>query len=229
MCFLSGSQASTDAQANASSAAAFQTQMQQAFKQQFGESSAITGALTKAFLPTLQAGPDQYGYTPGEDAALRTQSEDATAQAADQAEQAYGAETAGSDSTGLPSGAAAQVKGDILSGAAEENAAQQGNITQTGYEQGRQNYLNAARALSGTAALENPLGYAGETNQATGENTSAIREEAATQTNPLSSILGGLAGIALAPVTGGGSLLGNALGGLFGSKKAAPATPGTLV
>lgn len=203
MCFMSGSNAGQASEQAASEQAQLYDKLISAFTTQYGAQSAITNALTAAMTPYLTAGPNQYGFSPGEQAALSTESLEGAANANTQAQQAINTGEARSNSTGLPSGARTQVDAEIADAAANQNAQQQLGIRQAGYEQGMQNYANAANTLGRVASIENPLGYADEASSADKMLIGNIGQENALNPNEWGLILGGIAQMGLAAATGG--------------------------
>lgn len=204
MCMLSGSgQAGPQVAQQSQAEQNFYTELTDAYKAQYGDQSAITAALTSAFLPTLRAGENQYGFSPGEQAALSTQSLQGAAAANQQAQQALGTGLASRNSTGLPSGADAQISAELANAAAQQNAQGQLGIKEAGYQQGANNYARAASVLGGTAQIENPLGYTSAANSANAGTLNAINLNNNLNGNQWGAILGGLANIGTSLATGG--------------------------
>jgi hypothetical protein len=201
-----------------------QAQLRNAFEAEYGNQSAIYNALTQTFRPLLAAGPNQYGFSPGEQAALSSGALQNAALSGEQAKAATDSAIAGGDSLGLPSGAQDALNAQINESTAQNNADVQDQIRQAGYAQGHQNFLNAASALGGVAAGENPLGYAAQSTNANKilEGVDVPTANSLNQ-NPIGPLLGGLVGGALDALTGGtaGLALGSgalgSLGNAFGS------------
>jgi hypothetical protein len=141
----------------------------------FGQNQAITGALTSAFTPILNAGPGQQGYSPDELQALNTSATENIGQNYAQAQKAtaqiLAARGGGNDL--LPSSVDANILAQNTNMAAAQRASAQNQITQSSYNQGNQNWLTAANVLGSTAGLLNPTSYAA---QATGAGTAAASE-----------------------------------------------------
>lgn len=202
-----------------------QAQLRNAFKTEYGNQSAIYNALTQTFRPLLAAGPNQYGFSPGEQAALSSGALQNAALSGEQAKAATDSAIAGGDSLGLPSGAQDALNAQINESTAQNNADVQDQIRQAGYAQGHQNFLNAASALGGVAAGENPLGYAAQSTNAN-KVLQSLDVPTANSLNQSSvgPLLGGLVGGALDALTGGTSGLAmGALGGGAGAGGAAGA------
>jgi hypothetical protein len=128
----------------------------------FGQNQAITGALTSAFTPILQAGPGQAGYTPAETNALNTSTTENIASNYAQAQKATAQILAarGGGDTVLPSSVDANALAKNTNLAAQQTAAAQNQITSDSYNVGRQNWLSAAQVLGSTAGLIDPTKYA---------------------------------------------------------------------
>jgi hypothetical protein len=141
----------------------------------FGQNQAITGALTSAFTPILNAGPGQQGYSPGELQALNTSATENIGQnyAAAQKATAQILAARGGGNDLLPSSVDANLLAQNTNMAAAQRASAQNQITQSSYNQGNQNWLTAANVLGSTAGLLNPTAYAAQT---TGAGTAAASE-----------------------------------------------------
>lgn len=179
-------------------------QMTNEFGTVFNQNEGILNSLTSALTPIVSAGPNQQGFSPAEEAAMRTQSMDQTAAAGQQASNSVRQELAseGGGNSYLPSGSDASINAGIAENTAQTNATNQLNITNEDYAQGRQNFFNAEGALAGApAALENPATSAGEA--ASGAASSAFQgANAINQANnawvgDLSGMIGSLGGSAL--------------------------------
>jgi hypothetical protein len=129
----------------------------------FGQNQAITGALTSAFTPILQAGPSQTGFSPSQETALRTQNLENVATDYGQAQKATAQILAarGGGNTLLPSSVDANLLAQNTAAAAQQRSAGDLGITQSNYAQGYQNWNTAANVLGSTAGLLNPTGYSG--------------------------------------------------------------------
>lgn len=151
---------------------AFYKQLTDQYATVFGQNQAITGALTSAFTPILQAGPSQTGFSQGERQSLETQNTENVATDYAQAQRATAGILAarGGGNTLLPSSVDANILAQNTTAAAAQRAAGSNQIAQADYAQGYQNWQSAANVLGSTAGLLNPTGYAGV---ATGAGTSA--------------------------------------------------------
>jgi hypothetical protein len=142
----------------------------------FGQNQAITGALTSAFTPILQAGPSQTGFSDSQETALRTQNVENVATDYAQAQKATAGILAarGGGNTLLPSSVDANLLAQNTNAAAATRAAGDLGITQSNYAQGYQNWQTAANVLGSTAGLLNPTSYSGAaTNAGSAAGTSA--------------------------------------------------------
>ncbi len=203
MCWGSGGDKNGYAQQNEQAQQHFYNNLTGAFQQEFGDQAELLRSLQNAFNPVLKAGPGQYGFTPGEDAALRASAVDSNASSFANAEKALNNSFAANDETGLPSGAQAQLKEGLAAAGAGQNSATQNQITQAGYNQGLNNFEHAASVLSGTASLMNPTGYAGATVGAGEGVTGAENAFINANKNPWMSVLGAAAGGLTGALTGG--------------------------
>ena len=169
----------------------------------FGQNQQITGALTQAFTPILQAGPSQTGMSPSEENALKTQNTENVATDYAQAQRATAQILAarGGGNTFLPSSVNANILAQNANAAAAQRATGQNQIVQQNYALGRQNWGAAADVLGSTAGLLNPNAYSG---QATGAGSAAGE----TQKN--------MAAEAFAPWGAVTSMAGSVLGGAVG-------------
>lgn len=164
--------------------------------QAFSEQQNILQDIQSVVQPIVNAGPNAYGFTPQEDALLKSQIETQGAQATANAQNA--AQLAEKQASGgaaiLPTGATEQINANLnLLG--EQNTANQLTSEElAGWNFGNQRYLEAENALSGNASLISPTSY---TNAATGAGagaTGAINLADSERSNLLSSILGGVVG-----------------------------------
>lgn len=169
------------------------------YSTQFANQSAILDSLKSTFEPILQAGPDQFGFSPTETTALRTSASDTTATSFANAKQSLNETLAsrGGGDTYLPSGATAQLNAGLDVSAAIENATQQNQITQAGYTQGRSNFVTAASVLGGAAQQYNPLGYSTsstDANKSAFDEASTIQQQDSAWVGQLGGLIGGAAG-----------------------------------
>lgn len=138
----------------------------------FGENQGIVSALTSAYLPILQAGPSQQGFSSAEDTALRTQNTEGVATDYAQAQKATAQILAarGGGDTLLPSSVNANILASNANAAAAQRAQGENQITQANYTQGYQNWQSAANVLGGVGSMTNPTAFGSMT---TGAGTAA--------------------------------------------------------
>jgi len=168
----------------------------------------LGGQIAQTFQPILAAGPGQAGFTPTEEAAMRTSASDANANAFQSAQIAAQNSNQSGGSELLPSGAAAQINADVNARAASQEATAQNQITQANYAIGRQNFSQAANILGGlntqatntltdTSKIFDPLGFAKTATQtgtdAFGQATTIQQENSAWE-GEVGGALGGIAG-----------------------------------
>ncbi len=173
---------------------AFYNTMTKDYSQQFASQQAILGSLQAAWNPILQAGPNQYGFSAAQDATLRSQAVQGTAQTYEQAAKAVntqlGGQGAGSE---LPSGAAEQLKQMTANTAANTESQEQLQITNAGYQQGYNMFGDASKWLGTVSAQMNPTGYSSAATSA-GSAASTTANEIAQEGNQLWNTIGGALG-----------------------------------
>lgn len=208
----------TDAEkSTAQSQTDFMGQLMGNYATQFGNQSAVLKSISDSVTPTLLAGPNQFGYSKPEEAALRTQASEGTAAQYRSAKQATGESLAavGGGDVFLPSSTKAALTAQNANAAAGLEANQQLGITNQGYELGRQNYGNAVGTLENVSSQYNPTAYAGQTTNAgqAAFGSEADIQKADAAASPWSTI-GGIVGGGLSSFLGGyGSALGKGKGG----------------
>jgi hypothetical protein len=183
----------------------------------FGQSQTITGALTSAFTPILNAGPSQTGFSPSQDTAMRTQNTENVATNYAQAQKATAQILAaqGGGNTLLPSSTSANLLASNANAAAAARSQGELAITNANYAQGYKNWQSAAGVLSGTAGLLNPNAYSSSATGAGGAAATTANQIAQENTSPWTAAIGALGGIT-------GAALGN-----WGSIFPGSSTPGT--
>lgn len=166
---------------------------------QFVNQQNILGTLNNKLQPIVNAGVGQYGYTNAEDAAKRTQASAGTSQAFQNAKQSLGQSQAaqGGGDTFLPSGVKTQQQTQLATSAAQQESNQQLDITNQGYDVGRQNFNNAVSQEQGVAGMYNPTAYAGNATSSgsTAYNSAdenAKLNNAASPWGAVSGLLGGV-------------------------------------
>lgn len=179
----------------------FMNTLQQDFETAFSGQQNILNNLSKSLTTTLQGGPNQYGFSAPETAALNTLATTGNAAQYQSAKQAAGAAAAaaGGGNVVLPSSAAAQTQAQIASQAAQNQSNNLLGIKEAGYRQGNQNYNTALSGLMQTAGLENPNGLANSANTAgnAAANTATTVQNMNNASSPWAiagGVLGGLGG-----------------------------------
>jgi hypothetical protein len=177
----------------------FYKQLTDMTSQRFSGQNSIIKQLTDAYTPILNAGIHQEGFAGAEKAALNTQATEGVAGNYAQASKAISERQAaegGGDSM-LPSGAAEEEKQNIANAAEGQRSAEQQQITEANYATGRQNYLEAGKALGGVGVMEDPTGFAGAANtggKAAADTADQIAKENSAWMGPVFGALGGAAG-----------------------------------
>lgn len=195
----------------------FYTTLSNEYSSIFGQSQAITSALTSAFTPILQAGPSQTGFSPSEETALQTQNTQNVATDYAQAQKATAQVLAarGGGNTMLPSSVTANILAGNANAAAATRAQGQNTITQANYAQGYQNWNTAANVLGSTAGLLNPNAYSSSATSAGQQAANTANQIAQANFAPWGAAIGALGSVGGAAVSGGMRNLG--LGkGFFG-------------
>jgi len=165
----------------------------------------MLNSISANLTPIQEAGPSQFGLSPTAEAAERTSAAEtlnaAGAQTANAVRGSLAAEGGGPTGGGptLPSGSQEAIIGNLAQQNAVQQAEAQSNITQQGFNIGRQNWLAATQGLEAApAAFENPVTGAGSaaesaaSTQMQGANAITAANEAWMQ--PAGAIIGGIGG-----------------------------------
>lgn len=186
------------------SQAALNQQLSQAFTTQFGKQSQILSYLQGKLQPMID---NPTGFSPEALTAMRTQASDTNADQFNSAQTALNDQLAArGGASSLPSGVDAQIRGQLASAGARQEATSQNNITLQDEQLKQQNFWNAVNGLSGNAAQLNPLGYSGGATQGAGAVAGLGQAYKASQQSQLLGTLGAVAGG-----------LGQAAGAYFGA------------
>lgn len=176
----------------------FYNTLQSSYAQNFGAQSAILSNLNSALQPIISGGPNQQGFSAGENAALTGSAINNAATANRNAQVVAGSNVGGN--TGVTTGGQKQLQASIATGVGNNLSTNLNQINQANYATGRQNFFGAEQALGGVASQYNPTGYAGATNSAGGEaaqNFNEIAQENNQKWADIGGVVGGLGGIAL--------------------------------
>jgi hypothetical protein len=199
------------------------------FSTVFGQNQNILGSITQAFQPIIAAGPNQQGFSPAELTSMQTQATDATSQGAQNAQIAAAAKNATTGGSNLPSGVQEQIQASLNNSAAQENAREQGAITQANYATGRQNFFNAVGGdVSASQGLEGAASnFAGQTNSA---NQAALAgaDQIAAANRAWEAPVFGLLGSALGVATGNPAALLGGISSLAGGGNTGNVAQGSL-
>lgn len=203
---------SSQARANEASQTAFYNTMTQQQSIVFGEQQDLLATIKAVTEPIVKAGPNQYGFTPEEDALMRgeisTQGAQATTNAVN-AQELRERQLAGG-AAALPSGASAELETVARELGGQATATNLMNERLAGYQFGNQKYTQALSALSGNVQALNPTSYSTAATGAGEAATSATHLVDSERSTLLSSILGGVVGAGASFLTGG---LSNIVGG----------------
>lgn len=173
----------------------------------FGQTQGILQDLTANFQPIFDKGPNQKGFSPEEEAQLRSDAITGTQEGYRQATEALGERRAarGGDSI-IPSGQDSEIDAMLAANAENEKTTLNNNVTLADYDAGRQLWEKAAAGLGSTAGLLNPIGSAGVANEG-GADASKTANDIAQASNSLwNAAIGGLTGMAGQALGSGGAL-----------------------
>jgi hypothetical protein len=182
------------------------------FQKFAGDNAAILSELTHNLTPIQSAGPGQFGFTPSEEAAIRTGTAEQLNAASANVSNAVRSAVAskGGGTTYMPSGSEASIIGSLAQDSAVKEALAQSAITQKGFDVGRQNWEFATEGLmKAPGELENPVTGAGEGAlggaKAEMEGGQAITSANQAWMQPVGAIIGGVAGGALGKIPSSGA------------------------
>lgn len=158
----------------------------------FGAQTELFNQIRAATEPILAKGPQQYGFTPEQDALLRGEITDAGARATANvvgATQLREQQRTGGASV-LPTGAGAELEERARIVGAQETAGRLSAEKLAGFDAGNKLYAQALGALSGVAQLQDPSRY---TSAAAGQGTAAT-SASAQQGSGIGGIIGSVLG-----------------------------------
>lgn len=171
-----------------------------AYKAAYSKYSDLSDAIDKQFAPIVNAGPNQYGYGPTEDTALRTQATEGTASYYAAAQRTLAEQRAamggGTSNVNMTSGAAGAERARLGGLAAKTESDQNLGITTSGYDLGRSMWQNAMSGTMQLASMWNPNQFSSSATNAGGLASSEANTIAQQQQNAWGSVLGALGGIA---------------------------------
>jgi hypothetical protein len=171
-----------------------------AYKTAYSKYSDLSDAIEKQFAPILAKGPDQFGYSPTEETALRTQATEGTASSYAAASRVLAERRAamggGTSNVNLTSGAAESERARLASFAADTESQQNLGITTSGYDLGRQMWGNAVQGTMQLASGWNPNAFSASATGAGQQASSQANTIAQQQQSAWGSVLGALGGVA---------------------------------
>lgn len=181
----------------------------------FGQQQDILKAMTDAFTPIFQAGPNQQGMTQAQQDTLNQAQYQTINQQYAQAQRATAQQLAarGGGNALLPSSTTANALAAGTNMAAQNRAAVASNTVNQSYALGRQNWTAATSALSCIAGMTNPLGYAGASTGA-GSAAATTANQMAQQSNSIwTGAMGALGSLGSAALGNWGALFPKAASG----------------
>lgn len=174
---------------------AYQT-MQQEANSVFGENSALYKDMIAAFEPILNAGPNQEGFSPGENAALNTEASQGVAsnyQNAEKGVRESGA-AAGGGNDYIPSGQESEEEAQVGEAAAGQESAEQNQITEANYATGRQNWEAAESGLVNAGSVFAPSESLYGDSTSAGSAASTTQNQIAQENQSWMGAVGGMVG-----------------------------------
>jgi hypothetical protein len=187
------------------------------YNQRFGQQSDIINNMMRVYTPIVQAGPDQQGMGANELAALKTQAGEAVGNNYAKAGRSLNNQLAarGGGNEFLPSGADANLRGQLAEAGAAQQSSEDLAITRANYELGRQNWQHATAGLNALVGETNPTAYgqmASSSNQAAFGQATEIQKM---ENQKEADIAGGITSLAMGAATFGAGALGG-VGGVKG-------------
>lgn len=184
---------------------AITNQLMQQSQQIFGASSSVFNDLMKTLSPIVAAGPGQKGYSPAEEAALKSEAITDTGEAYKHARTAVREHQAaqGGGTEVLPGGAAVSADINLANQGAAQTAKNLSQINISNYETGRQNFNTAVGELEQAPGVFNPATGAGSAATGAGsaqaETANQISQSNNSWMTAVSGALGGITGSLIAP------------------------------
>jgi hypothetical protein len=193
----------------------FMTQLQTQGSSVFGDASSVFNNLMSTLTPTIQAGPNQQGFSPQELSNLNSEAITQTGQAYQNAKAAAGNQLSaeGGGNTALPSGTEVGENLQLAESGANQTASELQGITEQNYATGRQNYTQALQDAESAPNVFNSSTSAANAATGAGVAASNTANQIASQQNSWMQLVTGALGGVAGGLTGG---LTNVLGGLGG-------------
>jgi len=183
----------------------YNTLTQQA-NQIFGYASSIFNELQSTFAPILAKGPNQEGFSDAEKQNLNNEITNDTGSSYKKAADAVNSQLAAQGGGDVPiiSSSQNQVRQELATSAASQEAAERRQVTAADYATGRQNFLAAAGALSGATNVFNPATSAAGAATNAGSAAANTADQISQMNNSwINATIGALGGIAGAAAKGG--------------------------
>jgi hypothetical protein len=177
---------------------AYYTTLTQQAQAEYADAKGVFDELTSEYTPIFNAGPNQYGFSQAETNALNTEAATGTQQDYNMVNQAVKENLAaqGGNSPMMPSGVAEKAARATATAGASQLAQEQGQIVQSGYQQGYNEWLAAASGLGQAENVFSTANGAGSVanqgGEAAGQTWSAI---AAENESPFNAVMGALGGV----------------------------------
>jgi hypothetical protein len=204
MCHASG-QEKTAYQNQVNTTAAVNSHLNTIFK----DNTNMLGNLRSSLQPIIDAGISQYGYTKPQDTAIRTGTADSISGSNESESNAVRSDVAavGGGNTALASGSKSMIDASLGAGEAENQLANQNAVTQQGFTQGRQNFLDASASLpAATATLEAPTTAASNLAVGAGAAQSSAANSITQANNawvaPVAGVVGAFGKVAMTAASG---------------------------
>ena len=182
--------------------------LNQSYATAFGQFSELQSALTSTFMPILQAGPSQTGFSPSEENAMRTQNAEGVATDFAQSQKTAAQEIAarGGGNTLLPSSISANILAGNTNAAAATRATNDLSITNANYQQGYANWQSAANMLSGVTSAWNPNNFGSTATTAGGAASTSANNIATASNSVWNAAIGAVGSIGGAALSPGGAV-----------------------
>lgn len=192
----------------------FMTQAMQEQQTAWGQDQDLLQQMRAIYEPIFAKGPSQEGFSTEEKASLNTSVTEGTAQNYAQAAQAVSEKMAaqGGGNIVAPSGAASAIQASIATAAAQQESTQRLGITQASYQQGYQNWLQAAAGMGNMASMVNPNAFSQSATSAGGAAASTANQIAQENNSWINAALGAAGMIGGGMMSGGMTNMGKGVG-----------------
>jgi hypothetical protein len=193
------------AEANAQAQQQFYSTLTANYNKEFAQWTQVLNGFQSQLKPIIDAGIGQFGLTPGEETALRTDVSNQTTKAFNDQRAALQNRIAqqGGGEDFMPSGAKEQLQEELANNQARESSELNTGITKAGYDLGRQNFLTAMGMENSVLNAMNPNAFAGAATGAGNAATNAINVANTTSLGGWGGIIGGVLNAGVGALTGG--------------------------